>query len=232
MDFGFVSSPSQSPSQSLFAVGQYFDSTSESSSPNSPHMSQIMFNNAPMQYDMFQYGATPSSFYPPAQSTKIPVEYNNTASLDQTDRRRRRSGSTSAPAKDKETIPNMHLRRRAQNRASQRAFRERKEKHVKGLEHQLEDLHEKHQDLLQSYTRQADEVTKLNNRIAELTAELTALRSCQDQSFSEMLMPDKFDKFDAFSAHDMLYNGPDCYFDKNAVDLNSEFALHSFEDSL
>lgn len=43
---------------------------------------------------------------------------------------------------------------------------------------------------------------------------------------------DKFDKFDAFSAHDMLYNGPEVYFDKNAVDLNSEFALHSFEDSL
>ncbi|KIW94306.1 uncharacterized protein Z519_05622 [Cladophialophora bantiana CBS 173.52] len=235
MDFGFVSSPSQSPSQSLFTAGQYFDSTSEGSSPNSPHqMSQMMFNNAPMQYDLFQYGATPASFYPQAQTTKIPVEYNSAAAIDQTDRRRRRSGSTSAPAaKDKETIPNMHLRRRAQNRASQRAFRERKEKHVKGLERQLEDLHEKHQDLLQSYTRQADEVTKLNGRIAELTAELNALRSCQDQSFSEMLMPDKFDKFDAFSTHDnMLYNGPDCYFDKNAVDLNSEFALHSFEDSL
>lgn len=123
-------------------------------------------------------------------------------------------------------------RRRAQNRASQRAFRERKEKHVKGLEHQLEDLHEKHQDLLQSYNRQADEVSRLNGKISELTQELSALRNCSDQSFSEMLMPDKFDKFDAFSAHDMIYNGPDCYFDKNAVDLNSEFALHSFEDSL
>jgi hypothetical protein len=52
-----------------------------------------------------------------------------------------------------------------------------------------------------------------------------------------MLMPDKFDKFDAFSTHDntgsmAMYSGPECYFDKNAVDLNSEFALHSFEDSL
>ena len=205
-----------------------------------------------MQYDMLQYGGTTSTFYPPTQSNQLPVEYNSTtASLDQTDRRRRRSDSTSTATKDnKETIPNMHLvgrqalqmissgtnrlvqRRRAQNRASQRAFRERKEKHVKGLERQLEDLHEKHQDLLQSYTRQADEVTRLNNRIVDLNGELNTLRNCQDQSFSEMLMPDKFDKFDAFSATDMLYNGPDCYFDKNAVDLNSEFALHSFEDSL
>ncbi|EXJ55101.1 hypothetical protein A1O7_08026 [Cladophialophora yegresii CBS 114405] len=252
MDFGFVSSPSQSPSQSLFTAGQYFDSTSEGSSPNSPHvstavsmlvgpsltrrkqMSQMMFNPASMQYDMYQYGNTAGSFYPTTQTTKIPVEYNNAATVDQSDRRRRRSGSTSAATtKDKESIPNMHMRRRAQNRASQRAFRERKEKHVKGLERQLEDLHEKHQDLLQSYTRQADEVSKLNGRISELTAELNTLRSCQDQSFSEMLMPDKFDKFDAFSTSDnMLYNGPECYFDKNAVDLNSEFALHSFEDSL
>ena len=123
-------------------------------------------------------------------------------------------------------------RRRAQNRASQRAFRERKEKHVKGLEHQLEDLHEKHQDLLQSYSRQADEMSRLNHKIAALHTELNALRTCQDQPFSEMLMPDKFDKFDAFSSHDMIYNGPEVYFDKNAVDLNSEFALHSFEDSL
>ncbi|KAK5060220.1 hypothetical protein LTR84_010105 [Exophiala bonariae] len=231
MDYGYASSPSQSPNQSIFAAGQYFDSTSESSSPDTPNMTSMMFNNNSIQYDMFQYGTAPANFYPPTQNGKIAVEYNNAATLDQANRRRRRSGSTST-TKEKDTIPNMHLRRRAQNRASQRAFRERKEKHVKGLEHQLEDLHEKHQDLLQTYTRQADEVGKLNNRIAELSAELNALRTCQDQSFSEMLMPDKFDKFDAFSAHDMLYSGPDSYFDKNAVDINSEFALHSFEDSL
>jgi predicted nuclease with TOPRIM domain len=103
---------------------------------------------------------------------------------------------------------------------------------VKGLEHQLEDLHEKHQDLLQSFNRQADEVSRLNGKISELTTELNTLRNCPDQSFSEMLTPDKFDKFDAFSAHDTIYNGPECYFDREAADLNSEFALHSFEDSL
>lgn len=75
-------------------------------------------------------------------------------------------------------------------------------------------------------------MTRLTNRISELNAELEALRSCQDQSFSDMLMPEKFEKFDAFSGHDMYYNGPEVYFDKNAVDMNSEFALHSFEDSL
>jgi hypothetical protein len=73
----------------------------------------MMFNSASMQYDMYQYGTTPASFYATTQTTKIPVEYNSAAAIDQTDRRRRRSGSTSAPAaKDKESIPNMHMVRR------------------------------------------------------------------------------------------------------------------------
>ncbi len=67
-----------------------------------------MFNTAPMQYDMFRYGTTPSNYYPSTQ-TQIQMDYNNTAALDQTDRRRRRTGSTSTLAKDKETIPNMHM---------------------------------------------------------------------------------------------------------------------------
>ena len=97
----------------------------------------------------------------------------------------------------------------------------------------MEDLHEKHQDLLQSYTRQADEVTKLQNRIAELNTELQTLQLCANQSYSELLTPDKFEKFDAFSGGpDLFYNGPECYFDKNAVDFNAGLSLHSFEDSL
>ena len=61
------------------------------------------------------------------------------------------------------------------------------------------------------------------------------MRNRDQPSFSDLMLqqPGKFDKFDAFSSHsDMSYNGPDCYFDKDAVDLNSEFALNSFQDSL
>lgn len=47
-----------------------------------------------------------------------------------------------------------------------------------------------------------------------------------------MLMPEKFDKFDAFSAHDMVYHGPDSYFDKEVADADSDFTLRSLEDSL
>ncbi|KAK5947459.1 hypothetical protein PMZ80_001609 [Knufia obscura] len=230
MDFhGYVSSPSASPSNTIFSNGLYFDSNSDSSSPNSPHVNQMTFGGS-IPYEMYQYSATPANFYPAQTSSKIPVELTSSA-LDEKDRRRKRSDASKSGA-EHATTPNMHLRRRAQNRASQRAFRERKEKHVKGLEHQLEELHEKHQDLLQSYTKQADEVSRLNSRIAELSTELTAVRHCQDSSFGDLMISDKFDKFDAFSSTDMIYNPSDTYYDKGPIDLNSEFALHSFEDSL
>ena len=205
-------------------------------------MNNMVFNN-PLSFEMYSYNNNPSAFYT-MQQGRIPVEYTGSSTLDERDRRRRRTGSTSS-SKDKEILPNMHLvssspcthltllihskRRRAQNRASQRAFRERKERHVKGLEHQLEDLHDKHQDLIQSYSRKADEVAKLNSRIAELNSEIEALRTSSDLSFSDFLTPDKFD---AVPGSDMYYSGPECYFDKNAVDLNSEFALSQLEDTL
>ena len=59
------------------------------------------------------------------------------------------------------------------------------------------------------------------------------MRQCQDSSFSDFVMSDKFDKFDAFSlTNTIIYNTSDTYYDKDPIDLNSEFALHSFEDSL
>lgn len=70
---------------------------------------------------------------------------------------------------------------------------------------------------------------KLNARIQELNAELDSLRTSQDLSFSEFLTPDKFD---AVPGADLFYSGPEYYFDKSAVDLNSELALSALEDTL
>ena len=64
-------------------------------------------------------------------------------------RRRRRPSNT---LQDKEATSNMRIRRRAQNRASQRAFRERKEKHVQQLEAQMAELEAKHKALARNYT--------------------------------------------------------------------------------
>ena len=92
----------------------------------------------------------------------------------------------------------LQQRRRAQNRASQRAFRERKEIHVKGLQGQLEQLHETHQDLLQTYNKQSKQVKDLNTKIAKLVAELDACRSRQatnSTSFAAWDFPQNFDGF-------------------------------------
>lgn len=70
-------------------------------------------------------------------------------------------------------------RRRAQNRASQRAFRERKERHVKNLEQQLEDLHGRYEELLRSYDQQKDEVLSLKVELKELHSKTESLQQCE-----------------------------------------------------
>ena len=66
----------------------------------------------------------------------------------------------------------MRIRRRAQNRASQRAFRERKEKHVQQLEAQLADLEAKHRKLERSYS----EVVGLKAKHTALKEEAERMR--------------------------------------------------------
>lgn len=102
---------------------------------------------------------------------------------------------------------------------------------MKGLEGQLENLHEKHQDLLQSYNKQVDEVSRLNGRITQLSEELSSIKHGQDSSFNDMITNDRFDSFDAFSSTELVYNPSDSYYDKEPMDLNTDFCL-DFEDSL
>ena len=67
-------------------------------------------------------------------------------------------------------------RRRAQNRASQRAFRERKERHVKNLEQQLEDLHHQYKELRRAYDQQQEEVVNLKAELKALHSKKAALQ--------------------------------------------------------
>ena len=71
-------------------------------------MSQMMFNSGAMQYEMYNYDTSSTNYYP-GHSNKIPVEYTGSSALDDRDRRRRRSGSTPAGSKDKDSLTNMHL---------------------------------------------------------------------------------------------------------------------------
>jgi hypothetical protein len=79
-------------------------------------MNNMVFNN-PLSFEMYSYNHhhnnnnnNPSAFYT-MQQGRIPVEYTGSSTLDERDRRRRRTGSTSS-SKDKEVLPNMHLVRR------------------------------------------------------------------------------------------------------------------------
>ncbi|KAL2222571.1 hypothetical protein M432DRAFT_8442 [Thermoascus aurantiacus ATCC 26904] len=232
----FVSSPSSSPDLcSLpFTFPRSYNTNSDSSSPGSPAMPY--HTGLPGTYEILPFDSNQTQFYSVSKAN-IPVDYTATNAAHEQDRRRK----TSLP-KDKEMITNMHLRRRAQNRASQRAFRERKEKHVKNLESQLQTLHERHQELLHSYSRQADEVTRLNEKIKELTTEIDLLRSSNTTAHANELLPASTsgfndmllmpDKFDAVPYPDMVYRGPECYFNRDVMKLNADAAFAQWEDAL
>lgn len=67
-------------------------------------------------------------------------------------------------------------RRRVQNRASQRAFRERKEKRIKTLEAQLSSLEEEHSKLLHHHDEQRRMLDRMKGYVQELTEEIEILR--------------------------------------------------------
>ncbi|KAL5324788.1 hypothetical protein ACEPPN_005906 [Leptodophora sp. 'Broadleaf-Isolate-01'] len=91
----------------------------------------------PMQYPMSGEGMAPMGL--------IPVELDIEELYEDHDRKRRKNGN-------KKTVPSdMRSRRRAQNRASQRAFRERKENHMRELEQRLGELEGRYSDLSRSY---------------------------------------------------------------------------------
>lgn len=68
-------------------------------------------------------------------------------------------------------------RRREQNRASQRAYRDRKEKQLKALEIQIAQWQTKHQGLCSSYSKQTTEVRKLKAQIDDLTNKIIAVQT-------------------------------------------------------
>lgn len=76
-----------------------------------------------------------------------------------------------------ETPDSKEERRRSQNRASQRAYRDRKDKQLKALEVQIAQWQTKHQGLCSSYTKQTSEVRKLKEQIEELTSKIIAAQT-------------------------------------------------------
>ncbi|KAG9234877.1 putative AP-1-like transcription factor [Amylocarpus encephaloides] len=126
-----------------------YDGTSSESSASSP-MNYNGYETAYGTNGFMTYPAFPMQY--PTHTTEgvapaglIPVELEIEGLYEDYDRRRRKNGS------EKIVSSHVHSRRRAQNRASQRAFRDRKEKHMRELEQRLGELESRHTTLSQSY---------------------------------------------------------------------------------
>ncbi|KAL8809374.1 MAG: hypothetical protein Q9200_003462, partial [Gallowayella weberi] len=78
-------------------------------------------------------------------------------------------------------------RRRAQNRASQRAFRERKEKHVHHLETELANLETRFRDLKSSHTSLGETNEALKKEVEQLREEIRTMRV--------LSVPNEFDRY-------------------------------------
>lgn len=68
-------------------------------------------------------------------------------------------------------------KRREQNRLSQRAYRDRKEKYQRELEDQIAEWKQKQEELVKSYASQTEEVLRLKAQIEVLRTEVVSLQS-------------------------------------------------------
>jgi len=173
-----------------------YDSTSSESSASSPLNSngfeKMYPGNGYMGYTAYpmQY---PANGIPMGM---IPVELDIEGLYEDHDRRRRKNGS------EKIVSSHVHSRRRAQNRASQRAFRDRKEKHMRELEQRLGELEGRHNDLTRSYESLQQEYMTVKGELDRLrneskeqdTVERSATPSAQtyqpSHSFNDPLLFD------------------------------------------
>jgi hypothetical protein len=78
-----------------------------------------------------------------------------------------------------QTSTNSQQRRRAQNRASQRAYRERRGRHVKSLEERLENMASQHEFLFKEYAQLCAEHERVLEDAAQWKADLTEVKENQ-----------------------------------------------------
>ncbi|ESZ91113.1 hypothetical protein SBOR_8513 [Sclerotinia borealis F-4128] len=128
-----------------------YDTSSESSasSPHNSHTFDHVYGGNDHVYGgntFMTYPSYPMQYQPNGVPMGlIPVELDIEGIYEDHDRRKRKNGN------EKVVASHVHSRRRAQNRASQRAFRDRKEKHMRELEQRLDELEGRHDNLSRSY---------------------------------------------------------------------------------
>ncbi|KAI4233894.1 MAG: hypothetical protein L6R40_006926 [Gallowayella cf. fulva] len=177
-----LSSPSPSPRMVYNAFPSQHNNNSSAmyTTPNSPYLNNQILDP--------QYLARRAHQQQQQAAILASVEFTDLTNPVYEDRRRRRSSTT----QDKQAISNMGIRRRAQNRASQRAFRERKEKHVQHLETELQQLEARFRELQTSHTSLGATNEALTKEVEQLRGEIKTMRV--------LSVPNDFDRFAAGEA--------------------------------
>ncbi|RDW82015.1 hypothetical protein BP6252_03127 [Coleophoma cylindrospora] len=159
-----------------------YDGTSSDSSASSPlntqHFESVYANGfaSYSQYSPFPYQFPAEGYAPPGL---IPVELDIEGLYEDHDRRRRKNPNGT----EKVVASHVHSRRRAQNRASQRAFRDRKEKHMRELEQKLGELEGRHNDLTRSYESLQVEYSSVKAELDRLRKDSSKTDSSSPQSY-------------------------------------------------
>lgn len=122
------------------------------------------------------------------KAERRPVLSGNETMKESKDQLRRHAPSP-APSEEQPKLSAHEIRRRAQNRASQRAFRERKRHHAETLQHQVREMQKRHDELLESYKDKEDEVTQLHDKIQDLEQKLRLLNASSPSSQSSQTSP-------------------------------------------
>jgi predicted nuclease with TOPRIM domain len=86
-----------------------------------------------------------------------------------------RHAPSPAPSDEHKELSAHEIRRRAQNRASQRAFRERKRNHAESLQQQVREMQKTHDELLRAFKHKEDEVSELQDKIDDLENKIRLL---------------------------------------------------------
>ncbi|KAL6715644.1 hypothetical protein ACLMJK_006605 [Lecanora helva] len=179
-----------------------YDDVSTDPSPSPP----VMYSNIDNTYTSYPHSSPLPQYLDSQPQIVNSIEFTDLTRPQLEDRRRRKSHTM----QDKEAISNMRIRRRAQNRASQRAFRERKEKHVQHLEHELSELENKHRTLERSYTDLDSTATKLKQEVKQLRRELESSKDSRESSVSDngrSHPPTSTSFFDPFTSPDNFFSG-------------------------
>ncbi len=135
-----------------------------------------------------------------SQVPRIAVEFDTLHLWEEDDRQRRKLSRDKEIPSHVRSVSTSHTqmvqqrliveqRRRAQNRASQRAFRDRKEQHVKNLESELKELGGKYKDLEKSYDSLNSSHNSLKTEMKRLTTENEVLRSTHREGFIDSITP-------------------------------------------